>query len=191
MKTFVALCCVLLVSLTAIGTVDAKSAHTQQPFTSGELDRFIADVPSVSDLAASAQQDLEKNAQSGDTTAMMSTQVCSKYSGNIKEKGWDPDRFYYIYGHVMGVMTFLQMERLLPKLSPQLAQTQKMIQDNPFFTKEQKKEMLKEMAQEMAEGNAGMREARAEMAKEVPPSEIKLIRAKQDDILKSLGSSSY
>jgi len=191
MKSSVILCCVLLVSLTAIGMVDAKSSNTQQPFTTGELDRFIADVPSIGDLAASAQQDLEKNAQSGDTTAAMSTQVCSKYSGDIKEKGWDPDRFYYIYGHVIGVMAFLQMERLLPKVSPQLAQTQKMIQDNPLFTKEQKKEMLKEMAQEMAAGNAGLREARAEMAKEVPPSEIKLIRSRQDDILNSLESSSY
>ncbi len=191
MKTVFGWCCVLVASLAALGMVYAESPETQQPFTAGELDRFIADVPSMSDLAASAQQDLEKNAQSGDTTAAMSTQVCSKYSGDIKEKGWDPDRFYYIYGHVIGVMSFLQMERLLPKVSPQVAQTQKMIQDNPMFTKEQKKQMLKEMAQEMAEGNAGLRQARAEMAKEVPSSEIKLIRAKQDAILESLGSSSY
>lgn len=191
MKTFIVSCCVLLVSLTAIGMADAKSSNTQQPFTADELDRFIADVPSMSDLAASAQQDMEKNAQSGDTTAAMSTQICSKYSGDIKKKGWDPDRFYYIYGHVVGVMAFLQMEKLLPKVSPQIAQTQQMIQNNPFFTKEQKKEMLKEMAQEMAEGNAGLREARAEMAKEVPVPEVKLIRARQDDILKSLGSASY
>lgn len=191
MKTFVVLCCVLLVSLTAITMVNAESSNTQQPFTAGELDRFITDVPTMGDLATSTRQDLEKSSQSGDTTAMMSPQMCSKFSGDIKEKGWDPDRFHYIYGHVMGVMTFLQMEKLLPKISPQMAQTQKMIQDNPMFTKEQKKEMLKEMAQGMAEGNADLKQARAELAKEVPTPEIKLIRARQDDILKSLGSSSY
>ena len=187
MKSFVILCCVLLVSLTAIGMVDAESSNTQQPFTAGELDRFIADVPSMGDLASSTRQGLEKSSQSGDTTAMMSPQMCSKFSGDIKEKGWNPDRFHYIYGHVMGVMTFLQMEKLLPKISPQMAQTQKMIQNNPMFTKEQKKEM----AQGMTEGNADLKTARTELAKEVPTPEIKLFRSRQDDILKSLGSSSF
>lgn len=191
MKRLVVLCCVLLVFLTAFGMVDAASTNTQQPFTAEELNKFIADVPSLGDLAASTRRHLETSSQSGDPSAMMSPQMCAIFFGDIKEKGWDQERFAYIYAHVMGVMTFLQMEKLLPKLSPQMAQTQMMIQNNPLFTAEQKKQMLKEMAQGMAEGNADLKKARAELAKEVPTPEIELIRTRQEDILKSLESLSY
>jgi len=192
MKRFIFLFVILLIPLTAIGLVAAASSNTQQPFTAEELDKFINDVPSMGDLAATAQQDLENSSQTGDAATGMSEQMRDEFTEDIQKKGWDPDRFYYIYGHVMSVMSYLQMERLLVQVNPMIAQAQAMIQNSALaLPPEQKNQMLREMAEQMAEGNIEMKKARVEITKEVPASEIKLIKARQDEIQKSLGGSSY
>jgi len=186
MKKLAFFCCILFAALMIIGTVNVHSSDAQKPFTEKELDRFIADVPSIAGLSASLGKNLAESDGSNLATADMSPEFFEKYTRGIEEKGWTPERFYYIYGHVLAVLSYLQLEKLLPALAPQMVEVQKMIQDNPMFTEEQKKELLTEMAQGLIEGNAELHKAREEISREVPASEIRLIQERQDCILKSI-----
>ncbi|MBN2059367.1 MAG: hypothetical protein JW882_03025 [Deltaproteobacteria bacterium] len=66
-----------------------------------------------------------------------------------------------------------------------------MLQDNAMsLPPGQKDQILREMAELMVEANVELETARGKITKEVPASEIKLIRARQDEMQKSLGGSS-
>lgn len=162
-------------------------AGDQAPIDKGELDRFLADLPDIPGLTAGGMQKMGamKQGQTPDMEFMKQGMEAS--SSAIKKKGWDTDRFYYVFGHVMMVTAVENIDRLTEQVAPQMAEAMKAIKDNPNISQAQKKQMLQQMGQGMMGANAELKDMRERVKEEVPDSEKQLIRSRYSDICQIIG----
>ena len=162
-------------------------AGDQAPIDKRELNRFLADLPDIPGLTAGGMEKMGamKQGQTPDMEFMKQGMEASNSA--IKKKGWDTDRFYYVFGHVMMVTAVENIDRLTEQVAPQMAEAMKAIKDNPNISQAQKKQMLQQMGQGMMGANAELKEMRERVKKEVPDSEKQLIRSRYSDICQIIG----
>jgi len=148
---------------------DAQSAEDKAvtqamggPFTETEFKKFLADLPSVPGLSAHSQ-----TAATGD---VLSDQVKSA----IKACGWDEDRFTYIYGHAVSMLSLDQVERTKREMEKQLAN----------IPEEQRKMMQQTMGGEM---DRQCQAIQADVDKMVPAGEQAIVRDHMDALRAALG----
>ena len=135
------------------------------PFSASEFERFLADLPGIPGLTAESQKYI------GDADGAA---LSAKVLGAIKAKGWDEERFMYIYSHTMTMVSAEQMNKATEQMQAQ-------IKDMP---EEQKKMMEQMMGQQMG----GQMEAfQAELDKQVPASEQEIIKDSLPELRSMLG----
>ncbi len=167
--------------------IASGEAASMEPFDAVELDKFITDIQEIPGLTAAGLQDMDSMQRQG-MSDMESMQLSStKMQSSIESKGWDTNRFYYVYGHVLGVVALENVERMTKEVAPQLAEAMRQIQNNPHMSEAQKKEILQQMGAGMSEGNQDLKKVREDINKEVPQSEQSLVKSRYEDICEALG----
>ena len=162
-------------------------AGDQAPVDKGELDRFLSDLPDIPGLTAGGMRKMSAMKQGQTPDMEFMTQGMEASTSAIEKKGWDTDRFYHVFGHVMMVTALENIDRLTEQVAPQMARAMKAIKDNPNISQAQKKQMLQQMGQGMMEGNAELKDMRERVKEEVPDSEKQLIRSRYSDICRIIG----
>jgi len=132
------------------------------PFTDAEFKKFLADLPSIPGLSAHSQ-----TAATGD---VLSDQV----KDAIKACGWDEDRFTYIYGHAVSMLSLDQVERTKTEMDKQLAN----------MPEDQQKMMRQTMGSEM---DRQCQAIQADVDKMVPAGEQAIVRDHMDGLRSALG----
>jgi hypothetical protein len=184
LRKFLVLSLVLCMFLVFGGSA---AAGEEKPFDSGELNKFITDIQDIPGLTAAGQKDMDSMQKQG-MPDMESMQFSSaKMQSSIESKGWDTDRFYYVYGHVLGVVALENVDRMTKEVAPQLAEAMRQIQNNPHMSEAQKKEILTQMGEGMSEGNQDLKKVREDINREVPQSEQSLVKSRYEDICEALG----
>ncbi|MCF8044575.1 MAG: hypothetical protein K9J83_01845 [Desulfarculaceae bacterium] len=162
-------------------------AGDQAPIDKGELDRFLADLPETPGLTAGGMEKMNAVKQGKTPDMEFMKQGMEASNSAIEKKGWDTDRFYYVFGHVMMVTAMENIDRLTEQVAPQMAEAMKAIKDNPNISQAQKKQMLQQMDQGMMGANADLKDMRARVKKEVPDSEKRLILSRYSEICEAIG----
>ena len=174
----------LFIALTLTGGVwGLASAQDQnmEPFTSAELDQFLADWP---EFAKWAKQVGEKY-NTGGQGALQNHMYSQKVLNHIKGMGWgDPMRFFYVLGHTSLGLATVQTSTAQPQMLASMEQQKQAIMNNPNMSAEQKQQILAQMEQAMAQ----MQQAN-QYAAEIPPEELALIKARKDEIMAVLRSA--
>ncbi|MEF2232149.1 MAG: hypothetical protein V3571_14550 [Pseudodesulfovibrio sp.] len=132
------------------------------PFTEREFLAFIDILPSIPGLAAQG-----RTAPTGD---VLSAQV----KAAIKDQGWSEDRFTYIYGHAVSMLSLEQVTQTLGQMEEQMES----------LPEEQRKLLRQGMSGEVDKQRQAIR---AEVDKMVPASEQAIIRAHLDELRSALG----
>ncbi len=162
-------------------------AENQAPFDESELNRFLSDLTDIPGLASGGMQKMEavKQGKSPDTEFM--NQDMETANTAIKKKGWDVNRFYYVFGHVMMVTAVETLDRITQNVSPQMEEAVKAIKENPQLSGEQKEQMLRQMGEGMAGVNTDIKDLKAKVKDEVPASEQHLIKSNYSTICSAMG----
>ena len=162
-------------------------AADQAPFDKGELDRFLSDLPDLPALTAGGMEQMSAVKQGETPDMKLLRKDMAAADETIEKKGWDADRFYYMFGHVMMVTAMENIDRLKKQVAPQMAEAMKAIRDNPSISRAQKEQMLAQMGQGMEGANADLEKMREKVKKEVPASEKRLIRSRYSEICEAVG----
>ena len=159
----------------------------QRPFSEKELNKFLNDIPEIPGMTAQGMMNIQQMQQGENLDEKAMQQNIEMGSDTIEKKGWDPNRFYYIYGNVMMVTALENLNKLTKEVAPQMAQAMKSIQNMQGLSKAQKKEMMKQMGGGMVEANAELKKMRAQVKENVPPSERRLIKSNYSEVCSALG----
>ncbi len=165
----------------------SASAADQAPFNADELDKFLNDLPEIPGMTANTSQNMEALRQNGTIDQGWMKQRQQGAVDVIQEKGWDEERFYYIFGHVMMVTSLEHLNRMTKSVAPQMAEAMQALQNNPNMTDEMKKQMMQPMGQGMAGANEDLKKMRAQVKKTVPPSERRLTQSRYSEICSIVG----
>ncbi|MGM0643815.1 MAG: hypothetical protein ACQETC_08585 [Thermodesulfobacteriota bacterium] len=162
-------------------------AENQAPFDESELNRFLSDLTDIPGLASGGMQKMEavKQGKSPDTEFM--NQDMETANTAIKKKGWDVNRFYYVFGHVMMVTAVETLDRITQNVSPQMEEAVKAIKENPQLSGEQKEQMLRQMGEGMTGVDTDIKDLKAKVKDEVPASEQNLIKSNYSTICSAMG----
>lgn len=165
-----ALCC-----LAACGGDDAADEPTLSdegreavqavggPFTEAEFRKFLADLPGIPGLAA-------QSAEEADDVANASAAIRDA----IVSRGWDEDRFLYIYGHAMAVMNHDQMRHMAGQMRERLE----------GMPEEQRKVMEQTMTEQL---DGRLEAVRSEVDRQIPASEQAIVREHMNDLTRLMG----
>jgi len=135
------------------------------PFSSSEFKKFLKDLPNIPSMTAQSQQD---------TGEVSGAALSAKILAEVKSRGWDEERFMYIYSHSMAVVNMEQINAMNEQVKAQM----------DGMPEEQKKMMEQMLAQQMG----GQMEAyKAEVDKQVPASEQTIIRDNMEALYTAFG----
>lgn len=135
------------------------------PFSESEFERFLADLPSIPGLTAGNREILDDDSEDG---------LPAQMKDAIKAKGWDEQRFLYIYGHTMTMVSTQQMGKAMAEMEAQL-------KDMP----EDQKAMMEKMLKEQMGGSAEAMQS--ELDAQVPASEQAIIKDNMPKLHSLLG----
>jgi hypothetical protein len=137
------------------------------PFTADEFERFLTDLPTLPELTA-------RGADAA-PDAILPEEVVD----TIRDLGWDEERFFYIYGHAVTVLSLDQMDRTMDLMRAQLA-----------AMPAQEREAIERMMDDEAQGDpmaAQLKALRDEVDGEVPASEQALVLENAARLREALG----
>lgn len=177
-KFFVGFSFVLLLYLS--GLVNAGDFQAQKPFDEAEFSRFMADYPSLSQWLVEKSR---YHGNEGNPWIMSGLRYDRAFNGKLKEKGWDPARFFYLLDHVnMGLLTSqaqakrdaakVVLDQQREKMQARMAAGQKKFQ-------EQMQAQIRSSAETAQKQWAAQRE-RMENNPRIPPLQKKRILAQMD-----------
>jgi len=130
-------------------------------FTPREFEKFLADLPAVPGLA---EKDADADVQSLDAAVRDA----------ISSRGWDEDRFLYIYSHAVTILNLDQMRRMAEQLRDRIK----------TLPEDKRKAMEQATAEQL---DARLDAVRAEVDKQVPASEQAVIRDNMDALMNAMG----
>ncbi len=152
--------------------VAAQDVAVEEPFTKGELKRFLADWPAFVSWAENKgeqYQNLEAPGAGGRWSREM-----EEYLGGT---GWKPERFFYVLSHVTYGMLVVQMQQV-PEITSQLKEQMAAVENDPNLPEAQKQVLLSQMGQAVAQ-TAQL----GQHGKDLPYQEIELIKANKEKLL--------
>ena len=135
------------------------------PFSAAEFTRFMADLPSIPGLTSESQKYI------GDATG---TALSAQVMAAIEDRGWDEERFMYIYSHTMTMVSAEQMNKISEQMQAQL-------EGMP----EEQKEMMQQMIDQQVGGQ--MEAFQAELDQQVPASEQAIVKDNLAELYSVLG----
>nr|WP_321513547.1 hypothetical protein [uncultured Pseudodesulfovibrio sp.] len=135
------------------------------PFSESEFKQFLEDIPKISTLTAWSQHDM---------TEADGAALSSKILAEVKSKGWDEERFMYIYSHSMAMVNMEQLNIMNKQVATQME----------GMPEDQKKMMEQMFAQQMG---GQMEVFKAEVDKQVPLSEQDIIRNNMNELCTAFG----
>lgn len=131
------------------------------PFTAGEFKKFLVDLPAIPGLAGR-----DADAEAGDLGEAVRDAITSR--------GWDQDRFLYIYSHAVTIMNLDQMRHMADGLRDRIGN----------LPEDKRKAMEQATAAQL---DARLDTVRAEVDKQVPASEQAVIRDNMDALMNAMG----
>ncbi|MEO5331769.1 MAG: hypothetical protein H7839_07070 [Magnetococcus sp. YQC-5] len=148
-------------------SVGAMEPTEQPPFNKTEMDKFLTDYPEFTEWLTkqNAHVDTKRN-----PWIMAGMRFDKAFTARLKEKQWDPDRFFYLLNHINTGLLLTASEKLQSEAQARMAQEQQA--NNAQMQKNQQ-----QMQQEMADANQRARDqlaARQEQIRlnpNIPPFE--------------------
>ncbi|MEO5345221.1 MAG: hypothetical protein H7834_02435 [Magnetococcus sp. YQC-9] len=136
----------------------AAEPQDPKPFTKAELDQFIADYPGLVQWLGTRnpQADVTRN-----PWIVSSMRADRDFNARLKEKNWNPDRFFYLFHHINTGLVMAESEKSQAELRARMAKEQK--ENEARLAKEQKEnearlaEGRQQLDKEMQAANARMR----------------------------------
>ncbi|MFH1489936.1 MAG: hypothetical protein ABII06_13620, partial [Pseudomonadota bacterium] len=98
----------------------------------------------------------------------------------LRGKGWKPERFFYVLGHVGAGIMALEANQAPPQAAADLQAQKQAIVNNPHIPPDQKQAILVQIEQ----GIAQLQQTR--QGSDIPSGEMELIKASKDVLLKGL-----
>ena len=145
-KIFVGALLVLLLSIS--GLADARDFQTRKPFDAAEFNRFTVDYPTLSQwlVEKSMYQGIE-----GNPWIMSGMRYNDAFIKQLRDKGWDAERFFYLLDHInMGLLTS-QAELKRDAAKVVLDQRRKEMQDRMAAGRDKFKEQMQQQVRSSAE----------------------------------------
>jgi hypothetical protein len=160
-----------------LSSFTAVAGQGQKPFNASELDKFINDYPKIVDYLEEHGEDMD---YADDPDSWQAVRMNEKFVDYVRDLGWSPERLGYVGSHVARGVAALEMKGHGPEMRAQLEEARKAIMSNPSMSEQMKRQMLAQMEQSMA-----MTDDVEESGKDLPPSEMALIQANRERILKA------
>nr|WP_287411157.1 hypothetical protein [Pseudodesulfovibrio sp.] len=135
------------------------------PFSDTEFKKFLTDLPDIPSMTAQSQQDMGE---------VSGAALSAKILAEVKSKGWNEERFMYIYSHSMAMVNVEQINIMNE-------QVKKQMEDMP----EEQKKMMEQMLNKQMGGQ--MEAYKAEVDKQVPASEQAIIRDNMETLYAAFG----
>ncbi len=159
----------LAVLLTLAVTVSAQ----QEPFTSGELDRFIRDWPEFIAWSEARGEAIQAEDFSDFSSVYTYTSDMEQF---LEQRGWSADRFFYVATQTSTGLMALELSAQMPGMIQELERQRDQIRETPYFTPEQKDEMIAGLDEAIAQWS------QVEFGDKMPASEMQLISARRDEL---------
>lgn len=168
MKHVRALAACILLALAAVSAF----AQDQPPMTAKELDKFIADWPSVVGWFEERGKDFDSDELSSGLGAAFT--ASADFSAFLKGKGWKAERFEYVAGTTFATLAFVHMEKANPDMVKELDEAIAETRKNPALDADTKAQMIKAFEEAKKSLFAIPDEAK------ISEAELRLVRAKYD-----------
>ncbi|MBF0270753.1 MAG: hypothetical protein HQL98_01590 [Magnetococcales bacterium] len=136
---------------TMTGSIQAAEPPEQKPFSKTELDRFLADYPGFTEWLSKqhAMSPMSRN----NPWVMSGLRFNPAFSAQLTEKGWNPDRFFYLLNHVNTGLMLTSAEKDQAEAQARMAREQKEFEER---TAQNQQNLQQEM-------NAGQARLEAQM----------------------------
>ncbi|WP_419786563.1 hypothetical protein [Pseudodesulfovibrio sp.] len=85
----------------------ANTPKAEPPFTDEEFRKFLADLPNIPGMAAG-------------NPAVTGDELTAQAQEAIRKTGWSDQRFAYVYGHAVAMLSLEQVERTMEEMKQQL-----------------------------------------------------------------------
>lgn len=145
----------------------------QEPFTSGELDRFIRDWPGFVTWSEGRGEAIRAEEFSDFSSVYAYTRDMEQY---LEGRGWTAGRFFYVATQASSGLLALEISAQMPGLIQQLEQQRDMIREAPYYTREQKDEMIAGLDEAIAQWS------QVELGGDMPASEMRLISSRRNEL---------
>jgi hypothetical protein len=166
-----------LVFLSLVGVSAAAAQNSQAPMTDRELGRFISDWPAMVKWSESKSQKIEGGSSGALSAALLANK---EFEAFLAKRGWKLDRFAYVTGTVFSLMSVVTIERKNPELAQQFDDAIAQIEASEL-SRAEKDQNIKTMNETKASLLA------ISSDKSYNQDELKLVRARYDEIAKAAG----
>jgi hypothetical protein len=175
MKLKVAFFAIAIACLFPVSSALAQNAPASM--TDRELGRFISDWPATVKWSESRSQKIEGGSSGALSAALL---VNKDFEAFLAKRGWKLDRFAYVAGTVFSLMSVVTIERKNPELAQQFDDAIAQIEASEL-SRAEKDQNIKTMNETKASLLA------ISSDKSYNQDELKLVRARYDEIAKAAG----
>jgi hypothetical protein len=175
-------------TLLVLFTAAAMAADNRPEITSSTLDKYLKVLPGIVALFQKADTS-GSTGMEGLTGALQGSQLSSKLTSYLSKNGWKAEEFAGVHGIVTSATSYLVAKPELAKAQKQMAAKKKEMMADPNIPEAVKKQMLTMMEQQGggntgSGGNTGFMGQMEDVVKDLSPSELKLLEANKDRIIK-------
>jgi hypothetical protein len=171
----------VLVLLALCGTT-ATAADNRPEITGQTLDKYLKVLPGIVDLVNKADTS-GPNGMEGLMGALKGSSLSTQFSNYLSKNGWKVEEFAGVHAVVAAATSYLMAKPELSKAQQAMATKQKEMMADPNIPDSVKKQMQSMMDQQGG-GEAGIMEPMQNLVKDLSPSELKLLEANKNRIVK-------
>jgi hypothetical protein len=169
-----------LVLLTTLATT-AVAADERPEITKGTLDKYLKVLPGI--VALFNKADTGNAGMEGLMGALQGSSLSTQFSNYLSKNGWKVEEFAGVHAAVAAATSYLMAKPEMAKAQQAMAAHQKEMMADPNIPESVKKQMQSMMAQQSGK-QAGMMAPMQDLVKDLSPSELKLLEANKDRIVK-------
>jgi hypothetical protein len=169
MRTRATLFAMLAVLIAAALPLPAQESggRPQEPFTAAELERFVDDWPALAQWAK----------QTGNPLDILGAQSVEQAMDRfLQDRGWEPERFFYVAGHAMAALLVMDLSEQTPAIIARLEQQKTLIERDSRLSREQKERALADTDEAILEV------MQFRTGHDVPEQELELVRARREEV---------
>lgn len=175
-------------TLLVLFTTTAIAADNRPEITSSTLDKYLKVLPGIVALFQKADTG-ESTGMEGLMGALQGSQLSSMFTSYLSKNGWTAEEFAGVHGVIASATSYLVAKPELAKAQKQMAAKKKEMMADPNIPEAVKKQMLTMMEQQSggktgSGGETGFMGQMEDVVKDLSPSELKLLEANKDRIMK-------
>lgn len=171
----------ILVLLALVATT-AAAADNRPEITSQTLDKYLKVLPGIVNLVQKANPG-ETTGMAGLMGALKGSQLSSTLAGYLTKNGWDEKAFATVHAIVASATGYLMAKPQLSKAQQAMAAKQKEMMADPNIPDSVKQQMQSMTAQQGGQAD-GFMGPMQDLVKDLSPSELKVLEANKDRIVK-------